>query len=149
MLVIGIDPGVRTGVAIKTLSGKWLAMRTKSLLEAQILVLEYAKKPDYSDGIFLVFEDARKRKRFGSTGRERLQGAGSVKRDSKIWEEFCQLHRINYAGMMPPKKITDKKFFNKITGWTGSTSQHARDAAMLIDGINEKTIKLIIGFEKV
>lgn len=141
-IIIGIDPGVKTGYAEKDLeSGKYIALKTTTLLEAQIAILN-TKKVFSSADIFLVFEDARLRTKFGNTGKERHQGAGSIKRDSKIWEEFCQLHGIQYAKVLPKPKIT-AQLFQKMTGWIDRTSQHARDAAMLIDGITEKNLKLI------
>lgn len=142
-IIMGIDPGVKTGVAIKNIqTGEWITMQTREILRVQNIVLQ-ALQTHGVDQAGLIFEDARLRKYFGKTGRERLQGAGSVKRDSSIWQSFCELNGVAYCAVPPGKKIKNRIFFNKITGWTGSTSQHARDAAMLIDGITEKNLKLI------
>lgn len=87
--------------------------------------------------IFVRFEDARKRKWFGAKGVEALQGAGSVKRDATVWQDFLQDLCIPYEAVAPKNnktKIT-ADYFRKVTGWEGRTSEHARDAAMLVFGL--------------
>jgi len=87
--------------------------------------------------VHVRFEDARQRKYFGNSGREKLQGAGSVKRDSKIWEDFLTDLNISFDMPSPKEKgiKVDEAYFLKLTGWKGKrTSQHGRDAAMLIYG---------------
>ena len=76
------------------------------------------------------------RKWFGKTDRERLQGVGSVKRDSSIWEEFCDYYSIEYMLIAPKNNRTKTTAaeFKKMTGWEGRTSEHSRDAAMLVWG---------------
>lgn len=141
IILIGIDTGVKTGYAAKALGGDWMQVKTCSILEAQELVLSNVALFS-SDNIFLFVEDARKNTVGGYTGKKRAQGAGSVKRDSKIWEEFAKKQGIKLALLKPSRKIKDKKLFTQITGYKGRASQHARDAAMMIDGINEKNLKV-------
>lgn len=86
------------------------------------------------DNIRLFIEDARQRKWFGHSGREKLQGAGSVKRDSRIWEDWCREQGLQYR-MVPPKNNRTKLSaaqFRALTKWHGKTSEHARDAACLV-----------------
>lgn len=88
------------------------------------------------ENIRLYIEDARKRKWYGRTGRERLKGAGSICRDSTIWDDFCRELGVDYK-MIPPWRNTTKlgaAQFKAITGWQRRTSNHARDAAMLVFG---------------
>jgi len=131
--VIGIDPGVNTGVAVYCRPEKMLkVVQTATLLEAQKFVGAFDSQKQ-----FLVrMEDARKRKWFGDKGREVLQGAGSIKRDCQLWEEFLQTNGIPYELVAPKnnKTNTTAEYFGKITGWTGRTSEHARAAAMLCFG---------------
>jgi hypothetical protein len=84
--------------------------------------------------IFVRVEDARMRIWFGKADREVLQGAGSIKRDCSIWQEFFELHNIPHEFVAPRNNKTklDETVFQKITGWKNKTSKHGRDAAMLI-----------------
>lgn len=131
-ILIGIDPGVRTGIALWSTTKKcFIEVSTMSIINAQYHILNYKQSIQE-----LRFEDARLRKWFGGKGREALQGAGSIKRDCKIWEEFCRFYDIPYR-TVPPKDNTTKltkESFRNITKWEGQTSEHSRDAAMLVWG---------------
>lgn len=132
--LIGIDPGVITGVAIW--DGKVL-VQVKSMMIHQAL-----EKISRWNGmkIFVRLEDARKRTWFGRTGREQLQGAGSIKRDCKIWEDFLTDNKIPYELVAPKNNKTkmNADLFGKITGWKEKTNEHSRDAGMLVYGYNCK-----------
>lgn len=135
MILIGIDPGVKTGFA-KKIDGVMREIKTYNIIEAMNQlkgVITQAKQEHKRLKVYI--EDARKRKWVEkSVGKEVLQGVGSVKRDCAIWEEFCVHHAVDYE-LVPPKNNTTKlnaEQFKKITGWVGRTSEHARDAAMLI-----------------
>jgi len=135
LVIIGIDPGKNTGVAAYSTKSKSLIMcETDSIVGAMETIKDYLA--DESFLIEIVYEDARKRRWFGKSGRERLQGAGSVKRDCSIWEEFARYHRIPCTGIAPQKGCTkmNKDMFTRVTGWKGRTSVHARDAALLVIG---------------
>ena len=69
----------------------------------------------------VYYEDARMRHWFGKSGREKLMGAGSVRRDSQIWETFCKELDIPFVAVAPKDNMTklDAKAFG-------------RDAAMLV-----------------
>lgn len=138
MTLIGIDTGVHTGFAVYDTD-----------LKALIYVKEYPihramdlVKRLFDDGsdIKVRFEDARKRTWFGyhtaKEDRARLQGAGSVKRDCQIWEDYLTDLRIPFE-MVAPKnnatKLTAEQF-RRITGYEGKTNEHGRDAAMLVYG---------------
>ncbi len=128
-LKIGIDPGTRTGVAAVD-DGKLVMCKTMSIIQAMELVRESHR------GDILYIEDARKRKWFGNSGREKLQGAGSIKRDCAIWQDFCEYYKIEYELISPLQKGAkiDAKMLERLTGYTGLTSKHARDAASLVIG---------------
>lgn len=131
---IGIDVGTNTGVAVWDKSEKrFVEIQTTSILKAMEIVKKYEK----SDIVQVRLEDARKRKWFGDSGRERLQGAGSVKRDCVIWEEFLNDRKIPYMLIAPKNNSTklSAESFKKITGYSGRTNEHTRDAAMLVFGI--------------
>jgi hypothetical protein len=63
------------------------SITTLKIDEAMEYVLELHRVIPLSR-IFVRFEDARLRKWFGKAGKEQLQGAGSIKRDCTIWEDF-------------------------------------------------------------
>lgn len=133
--VIGIDTGVNTGFSVWDTKGqKFTHVRAVKIHVAMEYVLEMTK---HRQGRVLVrFEDARLRKWFGNAGREQLQGAGSVKRDAVIWQDFCTEKNIPYECVAPKNNKTklDAKTFKAITKWLPATNVHGRDAAMLCFG---------------
>ena len=138
MICIGIDPGTHTGVAVwDTREGKFLSLETLLIHRAMTFILKWSlKAEDTEQEIQIVFEDARQRKWYGKDGNAKRQGAGSVKRDCSIWEDFCRDYQIPFVAVPPMKGGTkvDESYFKTISGWKGRTSNHARDAAMLVLG---------------
>lgn len=131
--IIGIDPGVNTGVAVyDTVNKHLIEVITVPIHEAFTIISAYEPL------LKLVrIEDARQRKWFGeNVGKEKLQGAGSIKRDCKIWEDFLKDSNIPFE-LIAPKQIKTKvseTYFKALTKWKTRTSNHARDAAMLVFG---------------
>lgn len=131
MLCIGLDTGTHTGFAVWDKDKKVLTeLSTLKIHRA----MERVRELSVSDEIVVYFEDARLRTWFGNAGREALQGAGSVKRDCSIWEDFLTDLGVEFHPVAPKNNATklNTTFFEKITGWKGRTSEHARDAAMLV-----------------
>lgn len=139
MIVVGIDPGVHTGLAVwDTSSRQFLDIRCSGIVDA----MRYLHTLQSERGIGLVvFEDARQRKWIPrekdlSQFRGRAMGAGSVKRDCSIWEEWCETFALDCV-KVPPRpgmtKFTDA-YFRGITGYDRRTNNHGRDAAMLVFG---------------
>lgn len=133
-IAIGIDTGVKTGVAVwNKKKQEFELLKTMKLYEAMMLVDKY-----HSEGynMIVVVEDARKATKYRRSAKDMVtqQGAGSVKRDAKAWEEFLKGKDIPYRMVRPNNKATklDKETFFKYTGYKGSTSSHARDAAMMV-----------------
>lgn len=141
MIHIGIDPGVSTGYAAWDAAERKLAeVQTLKIHKAIAFVLEL-----HYTGLLhsVTFEDARLRTWFGKMDREQAkygaavrEGAGSVKRDCSIWADFLGDHGIAYKAIKPQAGATKWKadHFARVTGWTGRTSEHARDAALLVFG---------------
>jgi hypothetical protein len=132
MKVIGIDVGVNTGISIWDTEQKRLTMCESGMVHQALSLVEFMFRKD-SD-LYVRVEDARKRKWIPKDrGREVLQGAGSVKRDSKIWEDFLTDLKIPHEMVAPKNNRTKMKadYFSKVTGYTGKTNEHARDSAML------------------
>lgn len=141
---IGIDTGVHTGYAEWDCKKKtFVLVKTMKIHEAIFRVQERIrtwKRKGYS---FIVrVEDARQRKwfsdKYAKDGHMRniQQGAGSVKRDASVWEDFLKDENINFE-MVAPKnnatKMSDHSF-KILCRYEGRTSEHGRDAAMLVFG---------------
>lgn len=135
-IVVGIDPGTKTGIAIWDTTTKQLISVTSVSIHTAIGSISGLVKVHGKENILVRVEDARKRKWFGVSGRERLQGAGSVKRDCKIWEDFLLDAQIPYVMIAPARNKTkvSAQYLKLITGWSGRTNEHGRDAAMLVYG---------------
>ena len=135
-MIVGIDPGVKTGFAVWSRAEQRLtAVETLGITQAMTRIREMADAETLHS---VRFEDARLRKWFGTRGREALQGAGSVKRDCSIWEEFLSgLVGVPFLPVSPQAKgrKLDATAFAKLTGWRGRTSEHGRDAALLVWGV--------------
>jgi hypothetical protein len=138
MLMIGIDPGVTTGVA--AWDGQALqSVTSMSICEAMMYVQELREAGRLHS---VTFEDARLRggnklkSGVDYSGSARLQGAGSIKRDCQIWAEWLGMLGCPYKAISPQAKgaKVDAAAFARLTGWTARTNNHARDAAMLVFG---------------
>lgn len=134
MIFIGIDTGTHTGVAVWDSEEKqFLDIKTLMLHQALQLVITMCQIWK-RENVMVLFEDARQRKWFGTNSNAKMQGAGSVKRDASIWEEFCTDYQIAFRALPPTKGGTklNPDYFKALTGWRGKTSEHARDAAMIV-----------------
>lgn len=130
---IGIDPGTKTGLAIVK-NGELVEVKTCTIVQAMttIKILWLERETNH---ITLHVENPNLRKHFGNTGREKLQGAGSIKRDFAIWEEFSKEYGIKMHGIAPRQIGSDfdnEIVFQLATGWKSRTSNHARDAVKIV-----------------
>jgi len=134
---IGIDTGVHTGYAV------W-DIEKQELIECQTMQIDEAmeristiKAYSYYNNFIVVVEDARLRKFFkGENMAAKQQGAGSIKRDAKIWEDYLKRLNIDFKLVNPTYRRTKltEEYFKKVSKYEGRTSNHARDAAMLVLG---------------
>jgi len=138
--LIGIDTGVNTGIcAYNRHEKKIYFIATMMIHEAMEKIANWHKT--YPGQLFVRVEDARLRKwipkqKDMKAELGRREGAGSVKRDAQIWEGFLKGIGVPYE-MVPPKNNktkTDASLFVKLTGYDMQTSNHSRDAAMLVFG---------------
>lgn len=133
--IIGIDPGTHTGLAMWDREEKKLVYTQSIAIHKAIESIQATfkfEKHDDSEFLFRI-EDARLRKWFGKSTKGKDQGAGSIKRDCSIWEDFMKDWGLNYEMVNPKNQITklSSEQFNSLTGWEGKTNEHSRDAAML------------------
>lgn len=129
-ILIGIDPGTHTGIAVIK-DGKLVRCETMMIHQA-LKELEGFAQSDYVEyDIHVIVEDARKR----SGKPEAAQGAGSVKRDSTIWDDFLTDLKISFK-MIPPRRnatrFRDEIFWASYPYWQKRTSVHGRSAANLL-----------------
>lgn len=138
---IGIDCGVNTGICVWSREDKRIRhIATVRIHEAMEGVKFWHKTNP--GGVFVRVEDARKRKwipkqKDEKAERGRREGAGSVKRDALIWEDFLESLNVPFEMVAPKNNKTkvEADFFKKLTHYNGSTSTHARDAGMLVVGL--------------
>jgi hypothetical protein len=139
---IGIDPGVNTGLAVWDTKDKRFEMiATTTILKAQSEIILFADYvPGYLTQFRLYVENPNLRVWFGKKDREALQGAGSIKRDYSIWQEFAENTGLELIPVAP-KNVTQMEgrenaaYFKRLTGYDGTTSKHAREAAMMVFGM--------------
>lgn len=137
--LIGIDCGKHTGIAIwNTNTQHFELLDTVPIHKA----METVKEWEYPvRRIKVFFEDARQRRWLpkdasSSEYRGHLMGAGSVKRDAVIWQDALTDWGIPFEMVPPRPGMTkwDAATFARVTGYKGRTSNHARDAALLVFG---------------
>lgn len=140
-LVIGIDTGVETGLATwNTVARTFMLITTTSIHKAMKYVNDIHNT--YGNNMLVRVEDPRLRRWFGTDKlsreeeRKKLQGVGSVKRDAKIWEDFLTDVGIPFEMTHPKNSVTklNELSFRKLTKYNKRTSEHSRDAAMLVFG---------------
>lgn len=129
--IIGIDPGVKTGVAVwDRKHRKFDQLITTDIDTAWSIVQSYQQ-----GSVLVVIENPNLRTWFGNSGKERYQGAGSVKRDFSIWKKRLEITVTPYVEKAPKAVMSIPKHstFKAITGCQEKrTSQHVRDAAMMV-----------------
>ena len=158
MICIGIDPGEHTGIAIwDTAEQSFRLLSTVPLHRALELVRLWSTASELAISrggrkVHLVCEDARlrtwlPRERNASEYRGKLMGAGAAKRDARIWEEFLSDKDValpwatdrglTFTMRRPTPGATkwSAEQFARVTGYTGRTSNHARDAALTVFGM--------------
>ena len=135
-VLVGIDTGRHTGFAVWDTEKRQLDFVDTIPIHEALLRIWSQRHAN----VEVYFEDARQRKWYGTRtakeDRNKLQGAGSVKRDSTIWEDALKDWGIPFHAVAPKHNVTKMtpEFFRALTGWKGRTSEHSRDAAMLVFG---------------
>lgn len=142
--IIGIDPGTKTGLACWCpIRKKLLCLETLSIHRAMFLVGSILERADHHQ-VFIedpnTFIPFSKSNMVGITAK--MQGAGSVKRDFAIWLaylkdvglELAQSIDIVAVKLQGTLKKMPQPEFKRLTGWQYSTTEHARDAALLVYG---------------
>ena len=130
MIILGIDPGIKTGVA-QYEDGKLVQLWT--IEPWQFLRTIESVIPD-----FVVFEDSRKESHVWNTTASRAasikmaRNIGEIDAWCKLIEASCDFIHVECLGISPLAKGAklDAAQFGRLTGWDKASNQHTRDAAM-------------------
>ncbi len=128
-IIIGLDPGVHTGVAMFS-NG-----RLASLATCPPHMLAEAIK----DASRVIFEDSRLTSFMFTTVKSRpaalkmARNVGEIDAWCRLITSLCEAAGIPAHGISPQNKGAKLSAteFNRFTGWTGKSNQHERDAAMV------------------
>lgn len=133
-LYIGVDCGVDTGIAIwNRVKGEFVSIETCTITKAIFSVKEIVDQAVTVLPVLIVEDPSVWFSRVGDN--KRLQGAGSIKRDFGIWKQLCIELSLEMIAVPVHKRRNTKltpEAFKSLTGWQHRTSNHARDAALLV-----------------
>ena len=129
--ILGIDPGSSTGVATY-ICGKLVHLDT-------IAPVDIAERIELARPTRVVFEDSRLESYVWSQIKSRAaalkmaRNVGEVDAWCKLIVAVCAKFDIPAHGISPTRKgaKVDAERFAAITGWTKSSNEHTRDAAMV------------------
>jgi hypothetical protein len=142
-IIVGIDPGKLTGVAVyNRKTRRLIAVGSSSFWDAIDLVRGLRK--NHGAAMMVRIEDPNLIKRpmyrrldsvEGKNVRENMAAKiGSNRRDAALWVEWLERNGIEYERVMPVRSKVKAGYFKALTGWKGSTNEHGRDAGMLVWG---------------
>lgn len=132
--LVGIDPGTHTGVAL-FLRGELAELRT--LHPVDIAIYLQSIKPHGLSRV--VFEDSRLTSHLFTTNakaavaKSMARKVGQVDMVCGLIVEVCERLQVPAHGISPKGKgaKVDAARFTEITGWSGPSNEHTRDAAMV------------------
>lgn len=137
---IGVDPGRNTGVAVyDRQTDDIILARTVGFWALFREVLSHYP-PDQAD---VIVEDARlnkptfaKENDAGDRKREKIsRNVGSVQAESRLIIEGLRLMGYNVKAIRPLGEKWDARTVERITGYSGRISEHARDAIRFCYGV--------------
>jgi len=130
MIIIGIDQGKHTGIAVAK-DGKLISLVETDFWGCLDIINSYDK-----DTLLCIIElpstksvwhnEAKNKRAIQRTG----VNVGSCIREAELLVEYFKKHKINYTTKHPEGKINSERF-KQLTGWTKATNPHKRDAGML------------------
>jgi hypothetical protein len=130
-VVLGIDPGANTGMAV------YEGGKLKVLLVGHPWNMHGVIKQFQPDRV--VFEDSRLQSNVWSAVGNRAVACNIARKVGQVdaWCTYlvsiCEALQIPCHGISPKEKggKVDAEEFKRITGWTGTSNEHMRDAAMV------------------
>lgn len=141
--VVGIDPGVKTGFALWDREEKqfdWV--ETSTFWGVYFRLTEsYVLSPLNTEIVIEVAHHAPTFKHLKAEGQNKhtlskiARNVGQVTREAQLLVEGFKRRGFTVIEQKPlgkaKKAVDDMRDFERLTGWEGRTSQHARDAARL------------------
>jgi hypothetical protein len=133
--LIGLDPGVQTGISQYDRRDKCLLVcETTDFWGAIDRVFRLSDPADcvvyVEDASLIKFTFEQKGE---GTYQDRIsRNAGRIQRESELLIEGLQRAGYEVVRLKPSGKKWDAKEFQRITGWKGRTNQHQRDAARFV-----------------
>jgi predicted RNase H-like nuclease (RuvC/YqgF family) len=132
MIVVGIDPGSKTGAALYS-DGKLTELHTQDTLTLLGWLAEI------QPGLVVIEDSTLTSYLFTAPGVSHAaamkvaRNVGEVDAYCKQIKAVCGARGIAYRSISPKDKGAKIKAeqFNGITGWQGASNQHERDAAMV------------------
>lgn len=140
MIMIGIDPGKTCGLAVWDCTlQELLKLRSLDFWDTYSDVVHYWNNQGRPLIVFLEWPGGNKptfgRRKLGKPALDRkAQNVGSNKRTAQLLHSGFTKKGIPVRKVTPKQQKWTKKTFENITGWTGRSSQHARDAARMVFG---------------
>ena len=152
MKFIGIDPGIKTGFAVWcSINKQFDVIKTATFWEVYDEITEELSSWEYESDLLtacIVIEDPGQNKttfqrRTNNKGMQRIsRNVGANCREATLLiERFIELD-YTVLPVRPTASKLDAKAFKRMTGYTKRTSQHGRDAAMLVYNMNENNLRL-------
>ena len=142
---IGLDPGTETGLAVWDAQGQVFArsLLTTTFWDAYDLVCTYDPST-----VLVILEDPSKNPPTFSHSipqsenayrkRERLsRNVGSNMREALLLAEGLERQGYRVRRVRPRSSKLSAEAFRRLTRYQGRTSEHARDAAMLVFGLKK------------
>jgi hypothetical protein len=137
-MIVGIDPGTRNGLAVWHVDeARLVSVGTFSFWQM------FDRLPPVDWVVLVVLEDAsgvglyaRHQRRGEHVARRIARNVGANQRDAQTIYEYLRRHQYPVVRVPPVRAAKwNRATMERITGWTGPTSQHGRDAARLIYGM--------------
>ena len=133
MRVIGIDPGVNTGMAVYE-DANLALLHTVEPHKIPWLLSQYQIEP-----LFVAFEDSRLQSHVWLPSQSKGVAANIARKVGMVdaWcymiERVCEEYDIGFMRVSPKAKgaKVDAESFKKLTRWDKRSNQHERDAAMV------------------
>lgn len=131
MILLGIDPGQNTGLAVFD-GGRLAELRTITPVEIDRAITSIMPGR-------VIFEDSRLQSHLWTTSTAKAtlakiaRNVGEVDAWCKLIVAVCESLNVPAHGISPlgkGKKMAADQF-QRITGWDGPSNQHTRDAAMV------------------
>ena len=124
--VIGVDPGTSTGWAVvDILNRELIILETLDFWSAHYTLASDVVLPEET---IVVIEVPRNKKNWHGAGA--AVDVGGVVREAALFADGAERLGFSVERVHPRGKIPSKNF-NRITGWTGRSNEHTRDAGML------------------